>query len=84
MTLIRKTVMPTQLSAVCSLSTIEYYYNMQTYAKNSEVNYICNNNNNTSKNIIQVSVPIIFCKINYVIIVGLDTFIETSKLNFFF
>lgn len=40
MTLIRKTVMPTQLSAVYSLSTIEYYYNMQTYAKNSEVNYI--------------------------------------------
>jgi len=41
-------------------------------------------NNNTSKNIIQVSVPVILCKRNDVIITGLDTFIETSKLKIIF
>jgi len=70
--------MPTQLSAVCSLSTIEYYYNMQTYAKNSEVNYII-----ITPKRIQVSVPVILCKRNDVINAGFDTFIETLKLEFF-
>lgn len=63
--------MPTQLSAVCSLSTIEYYYNMQTYAKNSEVNYII-----ITPKRIQVSVSVILCKRNEVINAGFDTFIE--------